>query len=187
LVVAAALVAVAAVGGVAVMAMSGGDSNGDTGATATSAPELATTTSPVVTTARPESTTSPSPTATTATTPASAAPASPPPTSGRSSSGTPVVSIDAITLDGDTYEVSFTAINLDADPAGDHLHFYFASSNPAVLLSGGADNYFDYAGATPYKQLTRAQVPPGTVLLCAAIAHADHSVEPFSGNCFPLP
>ena len=51
----------------------------------------------------------------------------------------------------------------------------------------GSGPWILYGGPRPFTQYTANDRPAAATQMCALVANADHSIQPGSGNCYPLP
>jgi molecular chaperone DnaK len=101
--------------------------------------------------------------------------------------GEDFVTIDAITLDGETYVVEFTTYAYEAELPGQHVHFFFDTVPADQAGVPGAGPWILYGGPTPFTEYTTADRPAAATQMCALVANPDHSVVADSGTCFDLP
>lgn len=105
---------------------------------------------------------------------------------GSSSSGASA-QITAISVTGDSYSISYQTSGFTAQLPGQHLHFFFNTVPTSEAGAPGAGPWWIYATPSPYTGVKLSDRPTGATQLCVLIANADHSVQPGTGNCYPLP
>jgi serine/threonine-protein kinase PknK len=181
LLVAAGMLLVALVGGT-ILLVGGGDGQDDATLALTQA-DLSPTPTPT-----PEPTAEPTPTAEPAAAedPAPAETATPDPRTTYPTDRDYAL-IEGITLDGDWYAVDFRTLRYDAELPGQHVHFFFDTVAPEQAGLPGDGPWFVYATPSPFREWGPGDRPPGAEELCVLVANEDHSVQPESGNCWPLP
>lgn len=101
--------------------------------------------------------------------------------------GEDFVTIDAITLDGETYVVEFTTYEYEAVLPGPHVHFFFDTVPPDQAGVPGDGPWILYGGSSPFTGYSTTDRPPGATQMCALVANPDHSVIADSGTCVALP
>jgi hypothetical protein len=100
----------------------------------------------------------------------------------------PYVQITSITLDTQNdYVVNYVARNFTPALPGTHMHFFFNTTPADQVGTTGGGNRLMYAGPPPFLGYTVADRPSGAASICVLVANPDHTVQPGSGNCFPLP
>lgn len=95
--------------------------------------------------------------------------------------------INNVYLQGDRYVVGFETFGFQPQVPGQHVHFFFDTVPPEQAGAPGSGPWKLYGGASPFTEYGPADRPEGATELCVLVANADHSVQPNSGNCFPLP
>jgi hypothetical protein len=105
------------------------------------------------------------------------------------------IQIDSVTVDGDSFVVSWTAINFQPDTAGYHAHFFWdttrvaeAGTNAAAF--GYTPGKWELTSAQPFRSTAdflRPSVEPiAAQHLCATVGDHDHAVvDPANYSCFP--
>jgi actin-like ATPase involved in cell morphogenesis len=101
--------------------------------------------------------------------------------------GEKFVTIDGITLDGDTYVVDYTTYEYEAELPGQHVHFFFDTVPPEQAGVPGDGPWILYGGPSPFTEYTATDRPNGATQMCALVANPDHSVIAGSGTCVDLP
>jgi uncharacterized repeat protein (TIGR01451 family) len=104
-----------------------------------------------------------------------------------SSSSSASAQITAISVAGDSYSISYQTNGFTAQRPGQHLHFFFNTVPTSEAGAPGAGPWWIYATPSPYTGIKLSDRPAGATQLCVLVANADHSVQPGTGNCFPLP
>ncbi len=99
----------------------------------------------------------------------------------------PTAQITAISVTGDRYSVSFQTAGFTAQLPGQHVHFFFNTVPTGEAGMPGAGPWWMYATPTPYTGIKISDRPFSATQLCVLVANADHSVQPGTGNCYPLP
>jgi hypothetical protein len=103
-----------------------------------------------------------------------------------STSGGPRVEITAISVTNDHYSTSFQTTGFTALLPGQHVHFFFNTVPTSEAGVPGAGPWWMYATPSPYTAIKRSDRPASATQLCVLVANADHSVQPGTGNCYPL-
>ncbi|MBP6469528.1 MAG: protein kinase [Chloroflexi bacterium] len=107
----------------------------------------------------------------------------PPPTSAALA-----VRITNITLDASNhYVVAYETSGYTETLPGMHVHFFFNTVSEANAGMPGSGPWILYGGPRPFTQYTANDRPAAATQMCALVANADHSIQPGSGNCYPLP
>ena len=128
-------------------------------------------------TAEPTATTGPTATAT----PAVAPTATIPP-------GIPFVRINKIEVDDQNrYVVEYETAEYTEQLPGVHIHFFFNTVPPDQAGTPGKGPWILYGGPRPFTGYKTSDRPAEASQLCALVANANHSVQPDSGTCYPLP
>lgn len=104
---------------------------------------------------------------------------------GSSSSAT--AQITAISVAGDSYSISYQTTGFTAQLPGQHLHFFFNTVPTSEAGIPGGGPWWMYATPSPYTGIKLSDRPAGATQICVLVANADHSVQPGTGNCSPLP
>lgn len=147
-------------------------------------------------TAVPPTATIPKPTATKAPpTPTDVPPTDVPPTAVPPTTVAPTatsaalsVRITGITLDATNhYVVAYETSGYTETLPGMHIHFFFNTVSEANAGMPGSGPWILYGGPRPFTQYTANDRPAAATQMCALVANADHSIQPGSGNCYPLP
>ena len=95
--------------------------------------------------------------------------------------------LTAISVAGDSYSISYQTNGFTAQLPGQHLHFFFNTVPTSNAGVPGTGPWWIYATPSPYTGVKLSDRPSGATQLCVLVANADHSVQPGTGNCFPLP
>jgi serine/threonine-protein kinase len=138
--------------------------------------------------AAPEATASPTPVST-------ATPALPAPTATlafiptvTAPPGIPFARINAVELGGGgQYVVSYETFEYTEQLPGVHVHFFFNTVPPEQAGNPGKGLWILYGGPRPFTKYKTSDRPANASQMCALVANPDHSVQPDSGNCLPLP
>ncbi len=104
-----------------------------------------------------------------------------------SAASSPTVQITAIGITGESYSVSFQTTGFTAQMPGQHVHFFFNTVPTSGAGIPGSGPWWIHATPSPYTAIKTSDRPTGATQLCVLIANADHSVQPGTGNCYPLP
>lgn len=98
------------------------------------------------------------------------------------------VRITNITLDASNhYVVAYETSGYTETLPGMHVHFFFNTVSEANAGMPGSGPWILYGGPRPFTQYTANDRPAAATQMCALVANADHSIQPGSGNCYPLP
>jgi hypothetical protein len=98
----------------------------------------------------------------------------------------PEVVITNIARVSDVYVVQYNTIGFTESAEGMHIHFFF-NTTPPREAGRPFNDFFMYAGPSPYAELRLTDKPEGATQICALVANPDHTVQGESGNCFDLP
>ena len=102
--------------------------------------------------------------------------------------GVPFVRINKIELDAQNrYVVSYETFEYTEKLPGVHVHFFFNTVTPDQAGSPGKGPWILYGGPRPFTGYKTSDRPEQASQMCALVANANHSVQPDSGNCLPLP
>jgi serine/threonine-protein kinase len=148
-------------------------------------------TTPIVA-AAPTNTAPPAPTVVPTATP-SATP-TPVPTATLEPTATPTIvhsgltaHISQVQVVGDHYEVHFSTTGYTPALPGRHVHFFFNTVSEAQAGVPGGGPWKLYGGPSPFTEYLVADRPAGATQMCILVANLDHSIQPGTGNCQPLP
>lgn len=98
------------------------------------------------------------------------------------------VRINGIELRGDGYyEVNYETFEYTETLPGDHVHFFWNTVTEANAGSPGSGPWILYGGPRPFDDYAAHQRPPNAGAMCALVANPNHSIQPGSGTCWPLP
>ncbi len=101
--------------------------------------------------------------------------------------GIPYVVITNITIEGSYYVVEYETYEYTEQLPGMHVHFFFDTVPPEEAGSPGSGPWKLYGGPRPFKGYALNNRPAGAAMMCALVANPNHSVQPDSGTCYPLP
>lgn len=85
------------------------------------------------------------------------------------------------------YEVNYDTFEYTEQLPGEHVHFFFNTVPPEQAGHPGSGPWILYGGPRPFTDYSPANRPANASAMCALVANPDHSVQPDSGNCWPLP
>jgi hypothetical protein len=98
------------------------------------------------------------------------------------------VLIHGITTDGSgDYIVDYETYEYSEKLPGEHVHFFFDNVPLDQAGRPGKGPWILYGGPRPFREYKQGNRPATSAMMCALVANHDHSVQPDSGNCFPLP
>jgi hypothetical protein len=91
-------------------------------------------------------------------------------------------------MDGERHYIVYyeTFEYTEAQP-GEHVHFFFNTVSQDQAGSPGNGPWILYGGPRPFTEYTTADRPPNASQMCILVANPDHSIQPNSGGCVPLP
>ena len=95
--------------------------------------------------------------------------------------------ITGITIAGDAYAVSYGVSGYTQQLPGSHVHFFFDTVPVSQAGVPGSGPWILYAGPSPFTGYKVSDRPSGATQMCILVANSDHSIEPGTGNCWPLP
>ncbi len=95
--------------------------------------------------------------------------------------------ITGITIAGDAYAVSYGVSGYTQQLPGSHVHFFFDTVPVSQAGVPGSGPWILYAGPSPFTGYKLSDKPGGATQMCILVANSDHSIEPGTGNCWPLP
>jgi serine/threonine protein kinase len=96
--------------------------------------------------------------------------------------------INAIEMDGQgRYLIYFETFEYTAQLPGEHVHFFFNTVLPEQAGNPGNGLWKLYGGPNPFTEYTANDRPENASQMCILVANPDHSVQPNSGGCVPLP
>ncbi len=102
--------------------------------------------------------------------------------------GVKFVRINMITLGPQNqYVVEYETFEYKESPAGQHVHFFFDNIQLKDAGQPGSGPWKNYGGPRPFTGYGPVNRPQDAALLCALVANPNHTIDPQSGNCFPLP
>jgi hypothetical protein len=102
--------------------------------------------------------------------------------------GIPFVRLNKIEIDeAGHYVVDYETFEYSEKLPGEHVHFYFNTVTPDQAGSPGKGPWILYGGPRPFKDYKVTDRPEQATQMCALVANPDHSVQPDSGTCYPLP
>jgi hypothetical protein len=107
------------------------------------------------------------------------------------------VRIDSVSLDGDSFLVSWSAIGFQPDVGSNHAHFFWDTTKVGAAGTNAASFGFtpgqwELTSAQPFRSslpfLRPSARPAGATRLCATVGNHDHGVvDPTNFSCAPLP
>ena len=98
------------------------------------------------------------------------------------------VRINGISADASShYVVDYETFEYTEKLPGEHVHFFFDSVPLDQAGKPGKGPWYLYGGPRPFTKFILADRPDTSGMMCALVANANHSVQPDSGNCIPLP
>jgi len=96
--------------------------------------------------------------------------------------------INEITLDDqDHYVVDYETFGFTPVFPGEHIHFFFNTVPRDQAGPPGMGPWFRYGGPWPFTNAIASDRPLNASALCVLVANPDHTPQPDSGNCWPLP
>jgi hypothetical protein len=102
--------------------------------------------------------------------------------------GIPFVRINGITANAaGNYVVDYETFEYTEQLPGEHVHFFFDAVPPEQAGHPGNGPWYLYGGPRPFEKYRQVDRPDTSGMMCALVANANHSVQPDSGNCAPLP
>ncbi len=102
--------------------------------------------------------------------------------------GIPFVRINVIEIDGQRrYVVFYEIFEFTESITDEHTHFFFNTTPPDQAGKPGAGPWIMYGGSSPFGEFKTSDRPENASQLCVLVANPDHSVQPNSGGCYPLP
>lgn len=102
--------------------------------------------------------------------------------------GVPFARINVIEMDGDgNYVVFYETFEYTESLPGVHVHFFFNTVPPEQAGVPGKGPWILYGGPRPFTGYQVSDRPQNASQMCVLVANADHSVQPNSGGCLPLP
>jgi hypothetical protein len=85
------------------------------------------------------------------------------------------------------YFVSYETFEYTEQLPGVHVHFFFNTVPPDQAGNPGKGPWILYGGPRPFTEYKTSDRPENASQMCILVANPDHSVQPNSGGCFPLP
>jgi serine/threonine protein kinase len=102
--------------------------------------------------------------------------------------GIPFVRINQITVDDQNrYVVEYETFEYTEKLPGMHVHFFFNTVPAEQAGVPGKGPWILYGGPRPFSGYKTSERPANASQMCALVANSNHSVQPDSGTCFPLP
>jgi serine/threonine protein kinase len=101
--------------------------------------------------------------------------------------GIPYVVITDIRIEGNYYVVEYETFEYTEQLPGMHVHFFYDTVPPEEAGSPGSGPWKLYGGPRPFTGYTTNSRPASATMMCALVANPNHSVQPDSGTCYPLP
>lgn len=102
--------------------------------------------------------------------------------------GQKFVRINGITVNASNqYEVAYETFEYTEAWGSEHVHFFFNTVPEEQAGMPGSGPWELYGGPRPFTVYTPAQRPANASAMCSLFAYPDHSIEPGSGTCYPLP
>jgi hypothetical protein len=96
--------------------------------------------------------------------------------------------INTIEMDGQgRYVVFYETFEFTEQLPGEHVHFFFNTVPPDQAGSPGKGPWILYGGPRPFSDYKTSDRPQNASQMCILVANPNHSVQPNSGNCLPLP
>jgi serine/threonine protein kinase len=96
--------------------------------------------------------------------------------------------INEITLDDQGhYVVDYETFGFTPAFPGEHIHFFFNTVSRDQAGPPGTGPWFRYGGPWPFTNAAASDRPLNASGLCVLVANPDHTPQPDSGNCWPLP
>lgn len=100
----------------------------------------------------------------------------------------PFVQITSIKVDDkNRYVVSYETFQYTEKLPGVHVHFFFNTVTPDQAGMPGKGPWIVYGGPRPFTEYKTSDRPANAAEMCALVANSNHSVQPNSGVCYPLP
>jgi hypothetical protein len=85
------------------------------------------------------------------------------------------------------YEVNYDTFGYTEQLPGEHVHFFFNTVPQEQAGYPGSGPWILYGGPRPFTGYSPGDRPANASAMCALVANPDHSIQPDSGNCWPLP
>jgi actin-like ATPase involved in cell morphogenesis len=95
--------------------------------------------------------------------------------------------IIGITVEGPQYVVDWEPVGFTPDLRGTHVHFFFDTVPPDQAGWPGRGPWWEKGPSRPFTGFGVADRPPDASAICGLVANPDHTVQPGSGGCAPLP
>ncbi|OGO37296.1 MAG: hypothetical protein A2W35_02280 [Chloroflexi bacterium RBG_16_57_11] len=96
--------------------------------------------------------------------------------------------INAIEMGGEgRYIIYYETFEYAETLPGEHVHFFFNTVPVDQAGSPGKGPWILYGGPRPFTGYTASDRPANASQMCILVANPDHSVQPNSGGCVPLP
>ncbi len=102
--------------------------------------------------------------------------------------GQKFVRINGITVnENNQYQVEYETFEYTEALPGEHVHFFFNTVSEAQAGNPGSGPWILWGGPRPFTQYAPSQRPQNASAMCSLVANPDHSIQPASGTCYPLP
>jgi hypothetical protein len=102
--------------------------------------------------------------------------------------GIPFARINAIEMGADrAYVVFYETFEFTEKLPGEHVHFFFNTVPFEQAGVPGKGPWILYGGPRPFSGYKASDRPQNASQMCILVANPNHSVQPGSGGCFPLP
>ncbi len=102
--------------------------------------------------------------------------------------GIPFARITSIHInDQQHYAIDYQALEFSEHLPGTHVHFFFNTVGVDQAGVPGKGPWKTYGGPHPFLEYKTTDRPKDASQLCVLVANPNESIQPNSGNCFPLP
>jgi hypothetical protein len=97
------------------------------------------------------------------------------------------VRINDLSVQNGDYVVDFETFGFAPQVPGQHVHFFFDTVPTDQAGVPGSGPWQIYGGPSPFTGYAVSDRPSGADKICVRVANPDHTIQPNTGNCFPLP